>query len=83
MTQVTLGEPKNTIIEIGGPDKIKLSDLVKKYATIMKNSDEVVSDPDATYFGAPLNDTTLIPGDDAKLGTIHYDDWISNPDNQR
>jgi hypothetical protein len=49
----------------------------------MKNTDEVVSNTEATYFGAPLNDSTLIPNDDAKLGTIHYDEWISNPDNQR
>ncbi|WP_449400823.1 SDR family oxidoreductase [Chryseobacterium wanjuense] len=83
MTAVTIGEPKNAVVEIGGSDKIKLSDLVKKYTTIMKNPDEVVSSPEATYFGAPLNDSTLIPNDDAKLGTIHYDEWISNPDNQR
>ncbi|WP_027381409.1 SDR family oxidoreductase [Chryseobacterium daeguense] len=83
MTAATIGEPKNTTVEIGGPEKIKLSDLVKKYTAIMKNTDEVVSDPEATYFGAPLNDSTLIPGDDAKLGTIRYDEWISNPDNQR
>ncbi|MCS3530549.1 SDR family oxidoreductase [Chryseobacterium sp. JUb7] len=83
LTAITIGEPKNTTVEIGGPDKIKLSDLVKKYTTIMKNKDEVISDPDATYFGAPLDDSTLIPNNNAKLGTIHYDEWISNPENQR
>ncbi|SEV88792.1 Uncharacterized conserved protein YbjT, contains NAD(P)-binding and DUF2867 domains [Chryseobacterium wanjuense] len=83
MTEVVIGEPKNSTVEIGGPDKIKLSDLVKKYTAIMKNPDEVVASPEAKYFGAPLNDATLIPKDDAKLGTIHYDEWISNPENQR
>lgn len=83
LTAITIGEPKNTTVEIGGPDKIKLSDFVKKYTTIMKNKDEVISDPDATYFGAPLDDSTLIPNNNAKLGTIHYDEWISNPENQR
>ncbi|CAH0137816.1 SDR family oxidoreductase [Chryseobacterium sp. Bi04] len=83
MTDVTINSPKNTTVEIGGPEKIRLNDLVRKYTSIMKNQDEVVTSPAATYFGAPLNDSTLVPNNDAKLGSIRYDEWIANPENQR
>lgn len=83
MTDVTINSPKNGTIEIGGPEKIRLDDLVRKYTSIMKNQDEVVTSPAATYFGAPLNDSTLVPNNDAKLGSIRYDEWIANPENQR
>ncbi|MCQ9635127.1 SDR family oxidoreductase [Chryseobacterium sp. WG23] len=83
MTDVTINSPKNTTVEIGGPEKIRLDDLVRKYISLMKNQDEVVTSPAATYFGAPLNDSTLVPNNDAKLGSIRYDEWIANPENQR
>ncbi|MCQ9641285.1 SDR family oxidoreductase [Chryseobacterium sp. WG14] len=83
MTDVTINSPKNSTVEIGGPEKIRLDDLVRKYTSIMKNQDEVVTSPAATYFGAPLNDSTLVPNNDAKLGSIRYDEWIANPENQR
>ena len=83
MTDVVTGQPLNTTIEIAGPEKMRLVDLVKKYAGVMKLKDQVVSDENATYFGAKLNDQTLTPGSSAKLGEIRYDEWISNPKNQR
>lgn len=83
MMDVVTGPPLNGIVEIAGPEKISLVDLVRKYARIMRLKEEVVSDENVTYFGAKLNNETLIPGTSAKLGKIRYDEWIRNPQNQR
>jgi len=37
---------------------------------------EVISDPHARYFGALLNEGSLVPGNDAELGEIRFDDWL-------
>ena len=40
---------------------------------------EVVADPNARYFGAELSERTLVPDDDAQLGEIRFEDWLSQP----
>ena len=44
---------------------------------VWKDPREVVADPQAHYFGIKVDETTLIPGADARLGEIHLDDWLS------
>jgi hypothetical protein len=37
---------------------------------------EVITDPEATYFGAALQERTLVPADDARLAETSFDDWL-------
>lgn len=83
MTGVTIGGPLNATVEIAGPDRLPLSELVKKYLVLKQDNREVIADIHAPYFGIELNDQSLIPGDGARLGRIRYDDWISQPGNLR
>jgi len=73
-----LGNPVNGIEEIGGPERFGLSDLVQKYLTKTNDPLTVVTDKDALYFGAPLEELTLVPADDAKLGSITFEEWFPN-----
>jgi uncharacterized protein YbjT (DUF2867 family) len=83
LAEVTLGNPINDTVEVGGPEKFQLSELVKKYIGLKKANLEVVADIHALYFGIELNDRSLIPEENSHLGTIRYDEWISQPGNLR
>jgi uncharacterized protein YbjT (DUF2867 family) len=78
VAEVTLNQPINGIVEIAGPDRISLSDLVQKY--LDKNNDprKVVADASARYYGAQLNDQMLVPGNDAKIFNINFENWFVN-----
>lgn len=78
VAEVTLNPPVNSTVEIAGPDRISLSDLVQKY--LDKNNDprKVVADASARYYGAELNDQMLVPGKDAKIFNINFENWYVN-----
>ena len=76
MADVALAAPVNGTIEIGGPDKVRLSALVERYLRSTGDRREVVADPHALYFGAELNDRSLVPDDGARLGRIRFEDWL-------
>ncbi len=78
VAEVVLGSPLNGIVEIAGPECFSMSDLVQQYLIKMKDGRSVVTDPAALYFSAHVEDLTLVPGNNAKLGTIGFDSWFNN-----
>ena len=64
------------MIEIAGPERLPMSEFIARYLKATNDGREVVSDPQARYFGARLDDRSLTPGDNAKLGAIHFGDWL-------
>jgi uncharacterized protein YbjT (DUF2867 family) len=78
VSDVAVGIPVNGIVEIGGPDKIGMAELVKKY--LAKNNDprQVVTDVHARYYGSELTDDMLVPGPDARIGSINFEQWYVN-----
>lgn len=77
MADFTLGQPVNGIVEIGGPEKLPLADLVQHYLTFKKDPRTVVADLHARYFGAELQADTLVPGPAARIGAITVDQWLA------
>ena len=75
--RVAVGSPLNGTVEIAGPEKFRLYELVRKFFEARKDSREVVADPQARYYGTPVSETTLIAGGDARLGETHFEDWLS------
>ena len=73
----TLGAPLNATVEIAGPERWPLSELVQRYLTLTHDPRKVVADPHARYFGAQLKDDTLVPGDHPRLGSITFEAWLS------
>ena len=76
MADYTLGAPHNGVVEIAGPERVRLSDLVQHYLRAKNDPRQVVADVHAPYFGAELQDDTLVPGAGARLGTVKVDDWL-------
>jgi uncharacterized protein YbjT (DUF2867 family) len=83
VVDVTLGAPVNGMIEIAGPEKIALAELAQRYLKATRDKREVVADSHARYFGTELDDKSLTPGDNPRLGSIRFDDWLSRTSAQR
>lgn len=79
VADAALGSPLNDTIEIAGPERLPLSEVVARYLEATNDPREVVSDPQARYFGARLDDRSLVPGDNPRLGTIRFEDWLRQP----
>ncbi len=79
MADYTLGKPVNGVVEIAGPERVRLADLVQRFLTRMKDPRTVVGDPQARYFGALLQDNTLVPGDNPRIGALDFDAWFAIP----
>jgi len=76
MADYTLGAPQNGVVEIGGPERVRMADLVQHYLQAKGDARKVVADPHAPYFGAVLEENSLVPGANARLGTVKVDDWL-------
>jgi uncharacterized protein YbjT (DUF2867 family) len=77
MTDVTLGAPVNGTIEVAGPERVRLAELVQRFLTAKQDQRKVVTDVHARYFGVELNDQSLVPGDGARIASTHFEDWLS------
>ncbi|HKV38679.1 MAG TPA: SDR family oxidoreductase [Blastocatellia bacterium] len=75
--RITLGAPENRTVEVGGPEKFRLDELIRRGLAARKDPREVVADPHARYYGIEVKERTLVPEDDAKLGKIRFEDWLA------
>src|SRR5262249_54040009 len=72
---IAAGSPLNSTVEIGGPEPFSLDGLLERVLGARNDPREVIADPHARYFGAELSDRSLLPGDDAELGQMRFDEW--------
>jgi uncharacterized protein YbjT (DUF2867 family) len=77
MADYTLAAPVNGTVEVAGPERLRLAELVQRYLTAMQDTRKVVADVHARYFGAELKDDTLVPGDNPRLGKIRFEEWFA------
>src|SRR5580765_4958499 len=80
---IAVGAPLNGTVEVAGPQHFRFDELIRQSLRAHHNSREVVADPHARYFGAELGERSLIPGDDARLGQIRFEEWLHQPVLQR
>ena len=76
VTDVALGQPVNGMIEVAGPDQFRQDELVRQYLSATRDPREVTTDDNAGYFGIKVNDQSLVPGDNPRLCSTHYRDWL-------
>jgi uncharacterized protein YbjT (DUF2867 family) len=79
VSRVALGTPLSGIVEVAGPEQIRLDDLVRRGLRAQNDTREVVSDPSSGYYGIDVDERTLVPGNDARLGEIRFDEWLHKP----
>jgi uncharacterized protein YbjT (DUF2867 family) len=77
MAAVATAEPINGILEISGPERVRLNELVARYLKAMGDARKVEADPEARYFGAKLNDGSLVSDNNPRLGHITFEQWFA------
>jgi uncharacterized protein YbjT (DUF2867 family) len=76
VAEVALAAPRNGIIEIAGPERAPFNEIVARYLKATGDPREVVSDPEARYFGGRVEERSLVPLGEARLGRIGLDEWF-------
>lgn len=76
LAEVAVSAPVNGTIEIGGPQALPLDALARELLGARGDAHPVVADTRARYFGAVLDDKSLIPGPNARLSTRRFGDWL-------
>ena len=71
------GVPLNGTVEVGDPEQFRFDEFVRHGLRALGDGREVVSDPNAPYYGYLLSERSLVPGDGAELGPTRFDDWLS------
>jgi len=73
--RISEGAPLNRIVEVAGPQQFRLDDLIRRDLSARHDPRTVIADPRARYFGAELDERTLVPAGDASLGETRFEDW--------
>jgi uncharacterized protein YbjT (DUF2867 family)/nitrite reductase/ring-hydroxylating ferredoxin subunit len=76
VAKIATAAPLNGTVEIGGPEPFYLDGLIQRVLGARHDPREVVGDRHARYFGTELDERSLVPGDEADLGEIRFDDWL-------
>lgn len=75
VARVSVGQPVNGVVEVGGPEAFRMDELVREVLTAQGDSREVITDSTARYFGALLSERTLLPNANVQLGKTTFDAW--------
>jgi uncharacterized protein YbjT (DUF2867 family) len=76
VADAALAAPRNGIVEIAGPERAPFNAIVARYLKAVSDPRKVVSDPEARYFGGRVEENSLVPLGDARLGHIGFDEWL-------
>ena len=76
VAEVALAPPRKGILEIAGPERAPFDEIVARYLKAVGDPREVVRDPEARYFGGRVEEHSLVPSGEARLGRIGLDEWL-------
>ena len=83
LAEIAVGEPLNGTVELAGPEPIRQDELVRQFLIANRDAREVITDVHARYFGTELNDQSLTPGANPRLGPTRFADWLARSIPQR
>ncbi len=78
LADAALAAPLNGTFELAGPEPLRQDDLVRQFLRATGDARTVITDPGALYYGLAVNDQSLIPGDNPRLGTLRFEDWLKS-----
>ena len=76
VAEVALASPRNGIVEIAGPERAPFNETIARYLKAIGDPRTVVRDPEARYFGGSVEEKSLVPLGEARLGRIGLDQWL-------
>jgi len=77
LATTAVGPPVNGVVEVAGPDRVSMADLLRRYLSKTGDTRRVVADSNARYYGLALNDESLTPGANPRIGPTTFDVWFS------
>jgi uncharacterized protein YbjT (DUF2867 family) len=77
LVDVVVGAPLNGMVELAGPERVPLDKLVGQFLSATQDPRQVVTDVHARYYGIEVNDQSLTPGDNPRIGPTRFEDWLS------
>jgi uncharacterized protein YbjT (DUF2867 family) len=77
LADIAVAEPLNGTVELAGPEPIRMDELVRRFLRANGDGRQVVTDPQARYYGISVGDRSLTPGDHPRLGPTRFDDWLA------
>jgi uncharacterized protein YbjT (DUF2867 family) len=76
VAETALAAPQNEVVEIAGPERAPFNEIVARYLRAVGDPRQVVSDPNAGYWGGRVEEQSLVPLGEARLGRIGLDEWL-------
>ena len=77
LADIAIKAPVNGMVELAGPELIRQDELVRRFLSAKQDARQVVTDVHARYYGIELNDQSLTPGDNPRIGPTRFEDWLS------
>ena len=77
VAEAAIIEPINGVLEIAGPERAPFAEFVGTWLGHRDDPRRIVVDPNAPYFGVPVDDTSLTPGPNARIMPTRFDTWLS------
>ena len=77
LTGFALAEPLNRTVEVAGPEPIRMNEFARRFLSATRDPRKVTTDVHAGYFGTAVNDQSLTPGNNPRLGPTRFNDWLS------
>jgi uncharacterized protein YbjT (DUF2867 family) len=77
VTRAAVTAPANGIVEVGGPDKLAFAEMAALVIAARGEDTPVIVDPSATYFGTPLQESSLVTGAGAVIAGSRFTDWLA------
>src|SRR6516165_3776421 len=76
VADVALAKPLNGTFDLAGPEPIRQDGLVREFLNETGDARTVITDPKALYYGITVNDQSLTPGDNPRIGPTRFEDWL-------
>lgn len=82
LADLAVAAPLNACVEVGGPDRFPLDVLARKFLAAHGDARQVVADVHARYFGALIDDRSLVAGEGARIGPTRFQNWLNGATSQ-
>jgi uncharacterized protein YbjT (DUF2867 family) len=76
LADIVINQPLNAMVEVGGPERMPMSEFIRYYLSLTESPRQLIADEHALYFGVEINDESLVPGKNSRLGKAKYEDWF-------